>query len=158
MTSNPAFPSRDDIMRAVAATFLALSFFVLGCLVVENDVNYPAWRTLPPPELMQHHAAIETGLTWTMFPAMAVHLLLGIALLIRPFPQLGRRAAGLIVAAFAAVLIVSFALVVPLHIEIGASGAQETVEAIISRHRLFRWPLEALAAVASFAGLLRLLR
>lgn len=86
MTNEPAIASQDVIMRAVAAFFLALSFFVLGCLVVENDVNYPAWRTLPPPEFMRHHAAIETGLQWTMFPAMGVHLLLGIALLVRPWP------------------------------------------------------------------------
>lgn len=150
--------TRDDLLRAAAAAFVALSFFVLGCLVVENDVNYPAWRTLSAAELMRHHAAIETGLMWTMFPAMGAHLLLGVALLIKPWPPLGRRITGLIVVAFAAILIVSFALVVPLHMEVGASGSQETVEAIISRHRLFRWPVEALAAVASFMGLLRLMR
>ena len=145
-------------VQLATIVFLGLSFVVLGCLVVENEVNYPAWRVLSPGELLAHHAAVEKGLARTMFPLMALHLVTGAVLLVWPPVGLGRLPVISVLSLFVLLLVVSFAFQVPIHRSISLGAGRAAVDELIRSHGQLRRPVELMASVASFWALWRVAR
>lgn len=56
--------------------YFALSFYVFGGLVIENDVNYPTWYQRDAGSFKAYHHLLEGLLRFFLFTPMAIHLLL----------------------------------------------------------------------------------
>lgn len=62
-------------MKLLTAYFV-VSFYVLGALVIENDVNYPTWHQIDAGSFGAYHHALAQRLRVFLSTPMAIHLLL----------------------------------------------------------------------------------
>ncbi len=122
--------------------YFAISFYVLGGLLIENDVNYPTWYQLDAVHFGAYHRALENRLRIFLFTPMGIHLLLNGVLIWQKPPGLPRWA---LVAAFvlsAYVVAESLLVQVPIHEALGVRYSTELIDKLIRYHRLFRLPAE----------------
>lgn len=62
-------------MRLLTAYFVG-SFYVLGALLIENDVNYMTWHQIGPTHFGAYHQVLESHLQVFLFTPMAIQWLL----------------------------------------------------------------------------------
>lgn len=132
-------------MKTILLTaYFAVSFYVLGGLMIENDVNYPTWYYLDAASFSAYHRALANQLPLYLFVPMGIHLLLN-GLLIWQTPTYPPRWALLVTFGLSAYVIAESLLVqVPIHNALAVRYSTELVDKLITYHRLFRLPVELL--------------
>lgn len=150
--------SRDSLSLWVARLYLVLAFYVLGALVLENEVNYGTWHLIDPAGFGAYHRALEARLGPALFAPMTLQLLLNLLLVwVRP-PSLPR---GWVLAALALhgyVIVESLLVQVPLHAQLDHGSTKPLLDRLIHSHRVFRLPAEVAAFGVDLAFLVRLTR
>lgn len=149
--------SARSIRQIITTSYFALSFYVLGALVIENDVNYPTWFFISDTDFPAYHQKLQRLLEpFFMFP---IGLLLLNTLLL-----FWLRPAGVarwsIIAAFLVliyILVESFLIQVPIHEQLNISKNPILLEELIQTHRSYRLPAEVLLFILNNYILFRLL-
>jgi hypothetical protein len=124
----------------VLVAYISVSFYVLGCLVVENDVYYPAWRLVGPSSFPSFHAVVEAGLKPAMFAPMTLQLLAGLGLVVLGSARVGRRWSIASVSLTLYVVVESLLVQVPIHRALGVAYDPALLERLIFTHRAYRLP------------------
>ena len=154
----PGMSRRSTLGLVLLAVYVALSCYVFGCLVIENDVNYVAWNEVGAAEFPAFHRAMEAGLRLAMFTPMAVQLVVGLMLIwFRP-PWIAR---GWVIAAVACnlyVVVESMLVQVPLHQMLEQAKSAEHLQALLRSHRLYRLPVEIAGGIVAIVILWRTIR
>ncbi len=133
---------RVRLRRIVFATYILVTFYVLGCLAVENDVNYATWRHISPEDFARFHRSVEQGLQPIMFMPMTLHLLVGAFLVALPPAPLRRIHVVPAVLLNLYVVVESVTVQVPIHKALELAKTPELVEALIATHHMYRLPAE----------------
>lgn len=137
--------------------YLALSFYIFGCLVLENDVNYSTWRVLTHTDFSVYHELLENQLKVFLFLPMAVHLAFNILLFwFRPREV---KMPVLILLLLINIYVVAESLLVqvPVHAELQRQWSLEAVNRLIYMHRFYRLPAEIFALILNFYLLARII-
>lgn len=131
-------------MRLLTAYFVG-SFYVLGALIIENDVHYVTWYQIGSTHFRAYHQALESRLQVFLFTPMAIQLLLnGWLVWRRPtgLPRWPFVVTGLL---YGYVVVESLLVQVPLHRALASQYSVELLDQLIASHRVGRLPAELLA-------------
>lgn len=144
-------------MKVLTAYFV-VSFYVLGALVIENDVNYATWYQIDGTSFQAYQQDLESRLQLYLFTPMAVHWLLnGLLIWLRP-TYLPR---WLFVCTFVLngyVMGESLLIQVPIHQALAHRYSVALVDQLILYHQWWRLPAELLVGGLNCWLLYRCLR
>lgn len=130
-------------MKLLTAYFV-LSFYVLGALVIENDVNYATWYQIDADRFGAYHRALEGRLQLYLFAPMGIHLLLnGLIIWFRP-ATIPRWPFVVALLLNGYVVAESLWVQVPIHQALAERYSAQLVDELIRYHRLLRLPAELL--------------
>lgn len=133
----------------ITTGYFFFSFYVLGSLVLENDVNYQTWHLIGDENFSEYHRRLEGLLGVFLFLPMTLQLLFN-GLLIRFRSSVISRKWVVIMLLFNTYIVVESLLVqVPLHQALEENFNVELLEHLISTHRIFRLPAVILAGGAN---------
>jgi hypothetical protein len=140
---------RGDRGDWLTTLYVGLSFYALGALTVENDVNYPTWRHIRAADFPTYHRAVQRRLAPAMFAPMTLQLLVGLAVLAAQPSTQRIRAMAVSLAPFAYISVESLLVQVPLHRQLNSHASPGTLAKLVRTHRRYRRPAQVIAAAAT---------
>jgi hypothetical protein len=148
----PANPSAE---RYVTAIYLILSFYCLGALVIENDVNYPTWQWIGDQDFPQYHRRLEQLLRVPFMAPLTLLLVANIALVRFHRREVPRYVVWLSAVNCVYLLAESLLVQVPIHATLDHVKTNEVLEELCRTHLYYRLPSEVLLFVTATAVLLK---
>ena len=139
--------AENKLISITTTGYLCLSFYVFGCLVLENNVNYATWHLIRKEDFGAYHQQLEKLLQPYFFLPMLLQLLFNIAFIWLHPPQLKR---GLIILVFllnAYIIAESLLIQVPIHQALEHNKSELLLNQLIDKHLTYRLPSEILGAV-----------
>lgn len=130
----------------VTTAYFALSFYVFGCLAIENDVNYATWYQLSAGCFHSYHQVLESFLRLFMFTPMGLQLLVNGLLLWRHPANLPRWTLVVTFLLNGYIIAESLLIQVPVHQALEEQFSTALLDQLLLRHRTLRLPAELLVA------------
>ena len=145
-------------MRYFVAIYVALMFYAIGALTIENDVNYDTWRYISHVDFKGFHQHLEVLLTRYMFIPIGIVLIVNVALIFVKSLRTNRWL--LVISAVLLSFIVFFSLVVqvPIHKELEVNFNEGHLKQLIDNHNSIRFPATVVLALINVLLLSRLVR
>jgi hypothetical protein len=126
------------LSRALAATYLLLSIYSLGGGVVEGFVYYPAWKMVGPAEFPGFHRSLSDRLIPAFVTPFFLSVLVNLLLAWRRPPELPRRLVLLALGLNSLIVLVTFALAIPIQAQLAKTLSIEAIDRLIGYDRLLR--------------------
>ncbi|GAB3913757.1 hypothetical protein GCM10028803_58330 [Larkinella knui] len=123
--------------------YFVVSFYVLGALIIENDVNYSTWYQIESTSFSAYHQSLESHLRIYLFTPMAIQFLLN-GLLIRQKPVALRSWFIVTLVLNGYIIGESLLVQVPIHKALTNRYSVDLIDRLIMYHLWWRLPAELL--------------
>lgn len=147
----------SKVNRYLSALYLAICFYCIGVLTMENDVNYSTWHTIGINEFSAYHNTLESLLKYFLFTPLAIAFILNVILSLQN--PLKEHRLFLIISAVLLfyIILVSLLIQVPLHNKLDTDFSAYNLDKLIKSHRIFRLPATVGLAIINIIFLNRLI-
>lgn len=147
--SNPAAD------RYVTAIYLILSFYCVGALVIENDVNYRTWQWIGDQDFPQYHRRLEQLLRVPFMAPLTLLLVANLALVRFHRPEVPRYVVWLSAINCVYLLAESLLVQVPIHATLDHVKTDAVLEELRRTHLYYRLPSEVVLFATATAVLVK---
>ncbi|MBC8074296.1 MAG: hypothetical protein IAG13_38610 [Deltaproteobacteria bacterium] len=146
--------SKPSAEKYVTAIYLILSFYCLGALVIENDVNYPSWQWIGDQEFPQFHRRLEQRLLVPFMAPLTLLLVANLAMVWFHLRGVPRYIVWLSAINCVYLLAESLLIQVPIHETLDHVKTNAVLEELHRTHLYYRLPSEVVLFVTAAAVLL----
>lgn len=143
------------ITQWVTTVYIGLSFYCLGALVIENDVNYPAWQNISDHDFPEFHQRLENLLMIPFKIPMTLFLIINLLFLRFHHRSLPVYLVWIAVINFCSLIAESMLVQLPMHTALNKLKTQKMIEDLYQSHLYYRFPAEAILCVCSFVMLFK---
>jgi|GEM_PF-2595038 hypothetical protein len=134
---------------AIPTGYFFLSFYVLGSLTLENDVNYSTWHLIGHEHFGGYHSRLEALLGVYLFFPMTLQLLFNGLLVWFGGTVIPRKWVTVTLLLNTYIVVESLLVQVPIHRALEKAFSADLLEQLIMTHRTYRLPAVILAGATN---------
>ena len=138
--------------------YIFFSFYVFGCLVLENDLNYPTWQFIGAAHFPMYHQDLNERLIYILFLPMGIQLMLNVLFIFFHPTKLRKNIIMAALSFHLYVLVESLVMQVPIHAQLQQQFTLESLQLLIQSHRRYRLPGEIAALALDIVILYHLIK